>query len=199
MRKLKGYENAKAYSDNKRLPVGGYVLKVLNVEYQENSWGDRIILSFDIAEGEQKDFYAKNYKNQTGEDKKWKGVYRNLYVPKEDGSEGDERTMRSFKTVIEAFKESNPGLKWEWDEQVLKGKLIGGLFNNKEFSINGRNGFYTNCKYLTSVNQIRENEFEIPADDLLSGSSANQSHNSAKTDADGFMSIPDGVEEELPF
>ena len=76
MKRLNGYEKAAAYSDSERLPVGGYVLKILDVKYQENKWGDVILLSFDINEGEQKDFFARNYKNQTGEDKKWKGTYR---------------------------------------------------------------------------------------------------------------------------
>ena len=56
MKKLKGYESAKPYSEQERLPAGGYILRVLNVEYQENDWGDVIILSFDIAEGEYKGF-----------------------------------------------------------------------------------------------------------------------------------------------
>ncbi len=38
MRVLNGYKDAKAYTDNERLPVGGYILKILDVKYQENSW-----------------------------------------------------------------------------------------------------------------------------------------------------------------
>ena len=48
MKPLNGYGKAVAYSDNERLPAGGYVLKVLDVKYQENGWGDVILLSFDI-------------------------------------------------------------------------------------------------------------------------------------------------------
>lgn len=57
MKKLNGYAQAKAYADIERLPVGGYVLKILNVDYKEYDWGDVIILSFDIAEGEHRDFF----------------------------------------------------------------------------------------------------------------------------------------------
>lgn len=56
MKQLNGYAQAQAYSDSERLPVGGYVLKIMDVKYQENEWGDVIILSFDIEEGEQKGF-----------------------------------------------------------------------------------------------------------------------------------------------
>ena len=117
MKKLNGYETAQAYFEQERLPVGGYVLKILDVKYQENSWGDVILLSFDIEEGEYKGFFANNYRAQTQEDKKWKGTYR-LRVPKDDGSEQDNWTMRRFKTVISAFEESNSGYHWNWDEQT---------------------------------------------------------------------------------
>lgn len=166
MKRLNGYEEAKTYSEQERLPVGGYILKILDVKFQNNSWGDVIVLSFDVEEGEHKGFYAANYKAQTQEDKKWKGTYR-LRVPKDDGSKEDEWTMRRFKTVIVNFEESNPGYHWNWDEQTLKGKFIGALFNNKEYDINGKLGFYTNCHSLVTVEKIRLGKFEIPADTLL--------------------------------
>ena len=198
MKKLNGYEAAQTYSDQERLPVGGYVLKILDVKYQENSWGDVIILSFDIEEGEHKGFYAANYRAQTQEDKKWKGTYR-LRVPKDDGSEQDNWTMRRFKTVISNFEESNQGYHWNWDEQTLKGKLIGALFNNKEYSFNGREGFFTNCHSLVTVEKIRSGKFEIPADTLLKDKPAPKNMAGATPDADGFMNIPDGIDEDLPF
>ena len=197
MKKLNGYEKAQAYSDTERLPVGGYVLKIMDVKYQENDWGDVILLSFDIAEGEHKDFFAANYKSQTGEDKKWKGTYR-LRVPKDDGSEQDNWTMRRFKTVLGALEDSNSGYHWNWDEQTIKGKLIGALFNNKEYEFNGRHGFFTNCHSLVTVEKIRSGKFEIPADTLLKRNNQ-QSNGYGNPDSDGFMNIPDGVDEELPF
>lgn len=196
MKKLNGYESAQAYSDTERLPVGGYVLKIMDVKYQENDWGDVILLSFDIAEGEHKDFFAANYKAQTGEDKKWKGTYR-LRVPKNDGSEQDNWTMRRFKTVLGAFEDSNSGYHWNWDEQTIKGKLIGALFNNKEYEFNGRHGFFTNCHSLVTVEKIRSGKFEVPADTLLKGNS--QQNNRQSDIGTDFMQIPDGIDEELPF
>lgn len=197
MKKLNGYDNAQAYSDTERLPVGGYILKIMDVKYQENSWGDVILLSFDIAEGGQKDFFAANYKAQTGEDKKWKGTYR-LRVPKDDGSEQDNWAMRRFKTVLGSFEDSNSGYHWNWDEQSLKGKLVGALFNNKEYEFNGRHGFFTNCHSLVTVGKIRSGRFEVPADTLLKNN-GQQGGGYGKPDADGFMDIPDGVSEGLPF
>lgn len=195
MRRLNGYEKAKVYSSQERLPIGGYVLKILDVKYLENQWGDVIVLSFDIEEGEQKGFYVANYKTQAGEDKRWKGTYR-LQVPKDDGSEEDEWKQRKFKTTMVAFEESNTGYHWNWDEQTLKGKLIGALFNNREYEINGRHGFFTSCHSLVTTEKIRSGRFEIPADTLLKG---NPPQPQGKPVGDGFMTIPDGVDEELPF
>lgn len=199
MKKLNGYEKAQVYTDRERLPVGGYVLKILDVKYQENSWGDVIVLSFDVLEGEQKDFFKNDYRNQTGEDKKWRGTYR-LRVPADDGSEKDEWTMRRFKTVITNFEESNSGYHWDWNEQLLKGKIIGALFNNKEYEFNGRHGFFTSCHSLIPAEKIRSGKFEIPDDTLLKPASGSAAVPFPEPmGSDGFMNIPDGIDEELPF
>ena len=195
MKQLNGYAHAQVYMEQERLPVGGYILKILDVKYQENDWGDVILLSFDIAEGEQKDFFKNNYNQQEGEDKKWKGVYR-LRVPKDDGTEKDEWTMRRFKTVISNFEESNSGYHWNWDEQTLKNKSIGALFNNKEYEIGSKHGFFTNCHSLVITEKIRSGKFTVPEDTLLNN--GNRTPRS-KPDADGFMNIPDGIDENLPF
>lgn len=198
MKRLDGYEKAKAYVDSERLPAGGYVLQILDVKYKTYDWGDVILLSFDIHEGEQKGFYAANYKAQTQEDKKWKGAYR-LNVPKDDGSEKDTWTMRRFKTVITNFEESNHGYHWNWDEQTLKGKLIGGLFNNKEYEINGNRGFYTNCHSLLPVEKIRSGKFNIPEDTLLKERNNSTDSAASAINSDEFMNIPDGIDDEIPF
>ena len=200
MRPLNGYAQAQAYSENERLPIGGYVLKILDAKEVVNERGSILVISFDISEGDQKDFFANNYRAQTGEDKKWKGVYR-LRVPKEDGTEQDNWTMRRFKTVMVAIEESNSGYHWNWDERSLKGKLIGGIFNNKEYDYNGRHGFFTNCYSLIAAEKIRSGKFEIPADTLLKPATAAPAGTPmTQPGYEGFMNIPDGADDEgLPF
>lgn len=194
MRKLNGYSKARVYSDQEKLPRGGYILKILDVEYKENDWGDTIVLSFDINEGDHKGFYKENYDNQIGEDKKWKGKYR-INVPKDDGSEEDEWRQNAFKTIMANFEESNTGFHWDWDEQKLNGRLIGALFNAKEYEFNGHHGFFTNCKRLVTTQKIQSGNYEIPVDDLLQ----NKKSPVPKTDENGFMNVPDGIDEEIPF
>lgn len=195
MKPLNNYDSIQAYSEREKLPAGGYILKIMDVKYQEGDSGksDIIILSFDIAEGEYKDFFRKDYNNNTNEDKKWRGTYR-IWVPNDDGSEADNRTMRRFKTIISDFETSNPGYHWDWNEQSLKGKLIGGIFNNKEYDFNGRHGFFTNCYGLTTVDKIHNNTFKMPGDTLLK----NGSGSSGQGDSD-WINVPVGEDDGLPF
>ena len=80
---MKAYEGYKAEkSFNEALPAGGYVAKIMGTKIEEYTWGDVFIISFDIAEGEYKDFFTNQYRTNTNEDKKWKGNYR-LNIPSE--------------------------------------------------------------------------------------------------------------------
>lgn len=198
MKQYQGFSRENVIQNAGRLPAGGYVLKIMDVNYQVNTWGDVILLSFDVMEGEYKDYFSNNYRAQTSEDKKWKGTCR-LRVPKDDGSDQDGWVIKRFNTAIVAFEESNPGFHWNWDEQTLKEKQIGGLFQNKEYEFEGRHGFFTNCHSLTSAERIRSGKFEIPADALLKKAEPGYPAGSRPI-GDGFMNIPDGVEDEgLPF
>ena len=190
----KNYEEANAYTDSERLPAGGYVLKIEDVKYEAGQEGksDVIIFRFDIAEGDYTGFFRKNFEENIQEDKKWRGTYR-LYVPKDDGSEQDSWTMKRFKTVMNAFEDSNREYHWNWDEMTLKGKLVGALFNDKEYSFKGRHGFFTNCHSLIPAERIRKGNFKIPEPTMLKmGLDLPQ-------DSSGFMNIPDGTEEAIPF
>lgn len=188
MRVLRGFENAKAFAEKEVLPVGGYIVKILNVETLEYTWGEVLNISFDIAEGEQKDFYKRDFANQMQEVKKWKGNYR-LNVPKDDGTEKDGWTMSKFKSAIVAIEESNGGYKWTWDEQTLKGKFVGALFHKSEWEYNGSTGFYTACHSLRSADFIRSGDFTIPADKLI------------KRDVPkGFTDVTDAdMDSDIPF
>lgn len=191
--KKRNFDRNNVIRQTEKLPAGGYVIKIMDAKEENYDWGDRLAIAFDIAEGEHAGFYNENFKNQQGEDKKWKGVMR-LNIPKEDGSEQDAWTQKRFNTNIVAIEDSNPGFFFDWDETKLKGKLVGALFNNKEYEINGNSGFYTNCHSFVPAQNIRDGKFTIPKDTLLPNSKQNQ-----KPTADnGFVTASSG-EEEIPF
>ncbi|MFQ8777266.1 MAG: hypothetical protein ACLR78_07385 [Roseburia sp.] len=58
MKKWNDYESTQAYSENEKLPVGGYVLKVQNVRLDEGKNGnsDVLVIAFDIAEESRQAF-----------------------------------------------------------------------------------------------------------------------------------------------
>lgn len=191
MKAFKDYDSTQAYGSQDKLPVGGYVLKILDAKIENTQYGEKLILSYDIAEGDYADFFRRNYAAQQGEDKKWKGTYR-LNVPTDDGSEQDGWSKRKFKTMTTSVEDSNAGYHWDWNEAGLKGKLVGGVFNEKEYNFNGFQGFFTNLHHLCNVEQIRENDFKIPDPTYLR-------NNSAPAQSTDFVNVSAGDKEELPF
>lgn len=193
------YEKTQSYSNGGKLPGGGYVLKVENVRFEEGKNGnsDIIALMFDVAEGEQKGFFRRNFEAQSGEDKKWKGRMT-IYCPRDDGSEQDTWTKRKFKTIMEHFEASNPGYSWNWDEMSLKGKLIGAIFGEINSVIDGKQIAYTGLRFTESAENIRKGNFKIPDAQYKNGASANNKTSEPKTDSNGFVTAS-GTEEEIPF
>lgn len=147
------------------LPAGGYVAKILNAEVVQYNWGSALVVSFDVAEGEYRSFFANQYRESTSEDKKWKGNYR-LTIPDENNQyyEGQKRAFGNFIACVE---ESNSGWHWSWNESELKGKMVGILVRNYEYDINGRRGWSTEACSAVSVDDVRDKAFKIPKDRQL--------------------------------
>lgn len=184
MREFSGLEVKKA-AQKKHLPAGGYVAEILGAEEISYSWGDVILISFDICEGEHEDFFATDFRSQDREDKKWKGTYR-LSIPKDDGSEKDGWTKRTFGNAIWSIEQSNPGYHFNWDERTFKGKKVGVLFRNREWEMDGRTGWTTECCALTSVSDVRDNLYTMPKDKPLPKQSS-------------VFPVSDSGDSDLPF
>ena len=174
MRPFNGYKPQKQGGAREILPAGGYVAKILNAEEKRYDWGDVLLISFDISEGERTGFFNKDYQENSNEDKKWRGTYR-LPIPKDDGSERDGWTKNTFGGAMWAIEESNPGYAWNWDEKTLKGKTVGVLFRNKEWEMNGNTGWTTECCKLESADDIRNGKFRTPKDKPLKNKQSNAS------------------------
>lgn len=188
MKQFSGFESKKSAGAREFLPAGGYVAKILNAEEVSYDWGNVLLISFDILEGQYKDFFATDYRNQDREDKKWRGTYR-LSEPKDDGSEKDGWTKLTFGNSIWSVEASNPGYHWDWNEATLKGKIVGVLFRNREWEMNGNTGWTTECCALTSVDDIRQGKFRQPKDKPLKSNNMTGSVGFENVDTSG----------ELPF
>ena len=197
MKQVKDFNNVQAYAEYRTLPKGAYVLKIMQAVPGNNEWNSWIEVSFDIAEGEYKDFYMTDWKNQTGEDKKWRGTYR-LYETKDDGSEQDMWRARTLKTFTTALEESNAGYHWDWDESKWKGLFVGGLFRIEQYQkSNGEIGNAVRMNRATTVECVRTGDYRLPNDRLIETSAS-----TASTTVPGINAFVDVVaddSEELPF
>lgn len=155
----KGFEKKKFSSAREILPAGGYVGKILKAEVMQCSWGNQLQIKFDITEGEYKDFFRHDWDNNTNEDRKWRGVLK-LPLPTDDEQDGWKRKI--INNLAASLEESNSGYTWDWDETKLKGKLLGFLVREFEWSMNGNFGVSTEASSCTDVESIRNGKFKIP-------------------------------------
>lgn len=200
MKQFNGFsaaQEAAKRTAGERLPIGAYVCQIKNVQYVngEKGYSDRIDILFDITEGDHKDFFKNQYDSNTSEDKKWKGR-KSIYVPKDDGSEKDEWTKNAFAKWINGFEDSNPGYKWDWHEDKWKGLYVGIVFGETGTRIEGKDILYTEPRFACDVKKVRDGSYPKPKFVSKNGYGEN---NSDSVSSDGFMSIPQGAEEEIPF
>lgn len=188
-------QNRKASGNFEPLPKGNYVCKILNAEevtYKKGGHGIKI--SFDIAEGEYKDFYMKKWQEDTREDKKWNmdAVYY-LGIP-EDGCQAF--VQDKWDTFWANVELSNNGYVFTGDEQSVKGKIFGGIFRIEQSTSNDGKTVYDHTKlYRTDIAQnIRDGKVKwVPKDKLASSAPASNS-TAASND---FIPVSGPV--DLPF
>lgn len=198
MQPIEGFNEAPAYTGEiLSLPAGLYkcVIKQANVVKDQKD-REQIAILFDIADGEYKGFYEKQYKarKQSNSDAKWGGIYKQLT---------HDASLPFFKGIITSVEKSNSGYKWDWNEKNLAGKVFGGVFGREEFlDTNNEKRMATKLIQFRSVDGLKD--AKIPEDKLLQDTApTNVSPTNAQNnmpDADGFMNIPDDViDEQLPF
>lgn len=190
----KDYKAEKPTAGKEQLPTGGYIAKILEAKEVPYSWGNVLVVSFDITEGEHKDFFNKDYAANTNEDKKWRGTCR-LNVPKDDGSEQDGWTKNTFNNAMYAIEASNKGYTWNWDEKTLKGKAIGVLFRNFEWEMNGKTGWSTECGMLLAVDDVRNGKFKPMKDKPLKNKAT---HSDSGFSGSAFSELDNG-DGDLPW
>lgn len=201
IKKPQGYDQAPAYTGEfQQLPKGKYICVIKQAATKDSKNGDsQLIILFDIAEGEYKDFFQKQFDADKAQDPagaKWRGIFRQNM---------DGKGTPWLKGVITSIERSN-NFTFLWDkeknEEMLKEKRFGGIFRRRQYEKeNGDRAIITELYQIRSVAGL--SEAEVPEDSLLPDApSASQPKNTRmpSTVGDGFMNIPDGVEDEgLPF
>ena len=201
---LPTYDKSKRKKSNyEALPKAAYVVKIMSAKevQNKNNNGSHIAMAFDIAEGDYKDFYKKQFDANTNEDKKWSNdaVFR-LTVPSDNSEQYVWDNWNSFFADLE---DSNNGFIFKGDPASIKGKVIGGKFHIEQNEYNGRVYDHTRLRWTCVAEDVRKGKAgQLPNDKLISGgsSSARNQQNTMPTTPEGFVDIPKGVtEEEIPF
>lgn len=165
------------FGDREKLNLGGHICKVLEAKLEQiTSKKDGKVynllnLKFDIeAPDEQAGFYQRRYVKDAEKDAlnaKWKGIYK-LSIP--DNS-SEDFIKKNWKTFLTSIEESNPGVKINgvagFDENILVGKVFGGIFGLEEFVLptDGRIITFTRIRFPRSTKNIFE--AKIPSVRLL--------------------------------
>lgn len=166
-----------------RPEAGAYICKITAVE--DLPAKEYLKVTYDIAEGKYAGYYTKTREEHP--DWAWTGAYSKSYKTS---------ALSFFKRFCTAVSRSNGNFVFDGgavnsDERTLVGKKIGLLFQEEEYY--GNDG---EKKTRLIVNR----EFSI--DKLSSQKTPKPKLLQEETVAggvDGFMTIPDGIDEEMPF
>ena len=185
-------ENAVQVTAFEILPKGAYVCKIIKaVEVKnKNNDGTHIEIGFDVAEGEYKDFYKKQYEANENEDKKWSfdATYY-LNVPYEGCKPFITEQWDTFWANIE---DSNNGYVFDGNEKKIVGKTFGGVFRLEQTEApNGNIYDHTRLSYTTISQDIRDGKVtKLPKDKLVGNE---------PLDSDEFINIGTESETDLPW
>lgn len=198
---LPTYDKSKRKKQFEMLPKGAYVIIIKNAveESNRNKSGSHLTISFDIAEGEYKDFYMNQWQADTREDRKWNrdAVYY-LTVPY-DGCQ--QFVWDNWNTFFADLEDSNNGFVFGGgDPKTLKGKVIGGKFANVQSEWNGQVYDHTQLRWTCVAEDVRQGKAgKMPPDKLKTPSALIAGAGIAPETGDDWMKIPEGIEEDLPF
>lgn len=189
-------DNRKTNRTFEQLPKGNYVCKIMKIDETTTKKGARyLLIYFDIAEGEYKDFYAKKYQEDDRDNKVWSydAVYW-LAIPYDDCPGWMQNKWDTFWANVE---DSNNGYVFTGDEKTIKGKTFGGAFKLEQTQgNNGRVYDHTKLDSTYIAQDVRDGKVKyVPKDALIDTNSGSGD----ASNGNGFEMIPDGLDLKLPF
>lgn len=196
MNKPNGYEETQAQGSFTPVELGGHYLVIKNVEEKKASNGrDMIVVYFDFAqEDAQAGYFAESFKNDIRPDKKWSNqATKYILVDDEEG-----KCSKDFKTFCTCVEHSNNGFKTLWGDNFcaqFKNKKIGGVFGEQMDYYNGEEKKKRVLRWFVSTDRVKD--AEVPAISMTNAYKNRPTSNVPS--GDGFMNVPDGIDEELPF
>lgn len=173
--------------DFERLPAGGYVCRIINVEDHGNELKPFLRVVYDIAEGD----YARYYSDEWGRDNEWAHESRHYYTT---------AALGMFKGFLKAVDESN-GTNFEaqaetgFNEHELVGLFVGYVIGSEEYEANdGSVRTRLKVRSAKSIQAIREGRFKHPELKKLDAAKPNQTAQEPQIPA-----APAVNEDDIPF
>ena len=182
-----GYDEVQAGGDFTPIELGGHKLVIKKLEEVTASNGNKYLkVSFDTApDDKQPNYSAEQYKNDTRDTKKWRGV-ATLFPTDQQGK--TSKTFKQFCTSIE--RSNNSKIQWGAGfEASIVGKVIGGIFGEEEY-LNSMNEVKTARKLFWWRSTEGLADAKVPEKRVLA-------QDNVATGNDFYT--PDNIDEELPF
>ena len=200
MNKPNNYDNTQAAGEFTPVELGGHKLIIKQVTETTSKTGKpMIVVLFDFApDDKQPGYFMEQFKNDIRPDKKWPNQATN-YILTEDS---DGNCNRSFKTFMTCVEHSNKGFETKWGDnfgQQFKNKLIGGVFGPQMDFYNNKEIQKRVLRWFISVDRIADATVPEMSETQAYKNHKNGYPEGATPSGDGFMNVPDGVDEELPF
>lgn len=205
MVKPNGYDEAQTMGRQKEeIALGGHHLIIKQVNETVSSTNNpMIVVLFDFDQTDkQAGLLMKEFKDDDRADKKW--PHRGTQYIMVNDYQDPSKTSRSYKTFCTCFEQSN-GVKINWVEDSaawaaqFKNKKIGGAFGVVHSVYQGKEIERTELRWFISDDKV--STCQVPMDKLLNENQKKQltTSDTQETDNNGFINIPEGVDEQLPF
>ena len=191
MKQPKNYTETKIGGDYTPPALGGHHMIIKKVEETKSKTGKEMLkVYFDFSSRDsQPEYFANEFRNDIRPDKKWpRGGTSYILVEDNDGN-----CSRNFKRFVTSFEHSN-NCESIWGDgfaNQFKDKKIGGVFGEVENEYNGKVTMRHELRWFCSDENV--DSAAVPAAKYLTN------NNSAPTTDTGFMDIPEGAADDLPF
>lgn len=192
MQKPNNYDNTQIGGDYVPVELGGHHAIIKEVKEQKSKNGkNMVVVAIDFAPNDkQAGYFMEQFKNDTRTDKKY--PYQAIqYILTED-NEG--QCSRNFKSFITAFEDSN-SCDTIWGDKFpaqFKNKKIGVVYGEVEEEYDGEVKTRRRIRWFCDDKKAEEQKTparkELPASNATSYKPSND-----------FVSVPEGVDEEIPF
>lgn len=195
MQKPNGYDEVRIPGDFTPVELGGHHMIVKGVREEKSKSGkDMIVVAFDFAQNDkQPGYFADLFEKDIRPEKKWPNN-GTQYIVTMDG----EKVSRSFKSFITSVERSND-FEVKWDNKFcdqFKGKKVGGVFGLVEEEYNGEVKQRHKLRWFCEDSKVDGQN--IPQPKYLTQQKP-VSAAAVPTDASGFIAVPEGIDEEIPF